>query len=187
MTILIGFTGKAGSGKDTAANYLKMTQLLRSVAFADPIREAMRVFGLNDAHFQHPHKEAVLPEFGKSPRQMMQTLGTEWARECVHKDFWLILAGKKIDEYQKNGYHVAVTDVRFENEAEFIRNRGGTIIHVVRPDAATTPHAHASEAGVKQLAEDYVITNDGTIADLNTAVKAAFYYAENFSRNKNTI
>lgn len=174
--ILLGFTGKAGSGKDTAANFLKQYYAFKSVAFADPIRAGMRaICGLEDKHFQHPDKEVVLPEFGKSPRQMMQTLGTEWARERVHQDFWLILAGKKVAEYQEAGYNVAITDVRFENEAAWLRSKGGILVHVIRPNAGTTPHAHASEAGVKQEYMDWVIYNTSTLQDLYTNVQNLWY------------
>lgn len=175
--VLIGFTGKAGSGKDTAANYLKQNYPFKSVAFADPIRAGMRsMIGLEDRHFAHPDKEVVLPELGKSPRQMMQTLGTEWGRVTVNQDIWLILAGKKIDEYQREGYHVAITDVRFENEAAYLRSRGALIVHVLRGEAGT-PHAHASEAGIQRNPEDWIIYNNGSLEDLYACVDAAFQYA----------
>lgn len=163
--VLIGMAGKAGSGKDTAANFLKEHYPFRSVAFADPIRAGMTaMLGLEAKHFAHPFKEEVIPEIGKSPRQMMQALGTEWARECVNVDLWLILAKKKVDEYHADGYDVVITDVRFENEAAMIRNAGGTIVHIVRGNG--TAVAHASEAGVKVHENDYYINNNGTLEDL---------------------
>jgi hypothetical protein len=175
--ILIGFTGVAGSGKDTAANWLKHLYGFKSVAFADPIRNGMRaIIGLEDKHFQHPDKEVVLPEFGKSPRQMMQTLGTEWGRDCVNQDLWLILAGKKVDEYQNDGYHVAITDVRFENEAEWLRNKGGLIVHIKRGQSSAV--AHVSEAGVQATNEDWVIYNNGPLSNLYHRVEMAFMKAQ---------
>lgn len=169
--VLVGVAGKAGSGKDTVGNFLKEHYPFRSVAFADPIRAGMRaILGLTDKHFSHPDKEVVLPEFGKSPRQMMQSLGTEWARECVNQDLWLILAGKKIDEYNASGYDVVITDVRFENEAAFIRNQGGVIWHVKRGNG--TAVAHASEAGIAYAVGDSVIENYGTLDQLHSKVDA---------------
>lgn len=168
---LIGIAGSAGSGKDTAASFLKEGFNYKSVAFADPIRAGMKsIIGLQDKHFQHPTKEVVLPEFGKSPRQMMQTLGTDWARELVHKDFWLILAGKNIERIRMDGYHAVVTDVRFENEAKYIRESGGAIWHMKR-DGAGTPHVHASEAGVPFAEGDETIDNSGTLGQLLQQVK----------------
>lgn len=163
---LIGITGCAGSGKDTVAAYLKSNYNFDSVAFAEPIRDGMRaMFGLEDKHFQHPEKETVLQEFGKSPRQMMQTLGTQYGRECVNKDLWLILAGKKIAKHYLDGFNVALTDVRFDNEAEYVRNAGGVVWHVSRA-VAGTPHIHASEAGVAFIQGDEVIDNNGTLYGL---------------------
>lgn len=163
---IIGITGLAGSGKDTVAAYLKASFNFETVAFAEPIRDGMRaMFGLEDKHFQHPGKEVVLPEFGKSPRQMMQTLGTQYGRDCVNKDLWLILAGKKISTLHSKGFNVALTDVRFENEAEYVRKAGGVVWHVSRA-VAGTPHAHASEAGVAFVDGDGVIDNNGSLLGL---------------------
>lgn len=176
--LLVGFTGRAGSGKDTAANYLKQKYPFKSVAFADPIRAGMRaMIGLEDKHFAHPDKEVVLPELGKSPRQMMQTLGTEWGRVTVNEDIWLILAGKKIQEFHEQGYGAIITDVRFENEAAWVRKNGGLIVHVLR-DTAGTPHVHASEAGVKASAIDYIIYNNRTLEDLYANVETMYQYAK---------
>lgn len=160
---LIGITGRAGSGKDTVAAYMCANYGFESLAFADPIRAGMRaIVGLEDYQFSHPHKEVVLEEFGKSPRQMMQALGTDWARSLVHQDFWIILAGKEISSLQDDYIEVVVTDVRFENEAEFLRNKGGEIWHINR-EGAGTPHSHASEAGIQRKPEDKVLDNNSSL------------------------
>lgn len=164
--LLIGIAGLAGSGKDTVADFLKAHRNFKSVAFADPIRAGMKaITGLTDEYFQHPAKEVVLDIFGKSPRQMMQTLGTEWGRNSVNEDLWLILAGMKVDTHHDEGYNVAITDVRFENEAAYIRNNGGCIWHIKRGTAGTK-HLHASEAGVAFDEGDEVVNNNGTLAEL---------------------
>lgn len=163
LTRVIGIAGRAKSGKDTVADFLKEYCHFKSTAFAEPIRAGMRaILGLEDKHFQHPDKEVVLEQFGKSPREMMQTLGTQWGRECVNKDLWLILAGSKIKAHQDAGYNVAVTDVRFANEADYIRRQGGTIWHISR-DVAGTPHTHESEAGISFVEGDSAIDNNGTL------------------------
>lgn len=168
---LIGLTGKAGSGKDTVGGILKRVYDFQTVAFADPIRAAMRgMIGLSPEQFAHPLKEEVIPDLGKSPRQMMQTLGTEWGRQLVNEDIWLILANRKIQAWFKLNTSVAVTDVRFENEAAFIRNNGGVVWHINRGGAGTK-HAHASEAGVRREEGDVVIDNNGTLEELFQIVK----------------
>lgn len=166
MTILIGITGRAGSGKDTIGDYLKANYNFRSVSFAAPLKEGVKaMFGLDNTHLDHPLKEQVLSDIGKSPRQIMQLLGTEFGRNLVHQDIWLLLAKKKVDAYAALGFNVCITDVRFENEAEFVRKQGGQVLHVVRGDAGTK-FAHPSEAGVEMAMGEWKIENNGTMDEL---------------------
>ena len=66
---------------------------------------------------------------------------------------------------------MVITDVRFENEAQWVRKMGGRIVHVIRNNAPTV-NPHASEAGVVQLPEDGVIINEGTdLESLQLTVK----------------
>jgi hypothetical protein len=168
--ILIGLTGKAGSGKDTVADYLAASRSFAKIAFADPIRRGIGVmFGLPPTSFQHPHKEEAIASFGKSPRQMMQTLGTEWGRNLVHPDVWLILAKELTQTNLGDGQSVVITDVRFENEAQLIRSLGGVIWHLNRT-VAGTQHSHISESGIDFAQGDRYIGNNNSIADLHAFV-----------------
>ena len=63
-----------------------------------------------------------------------------------------------------------IKDVRFENEANFLRNHGGTIWHIKR-DKALKVISHASEMGIKVKSEDIVIHNNGSLEDLEFAVQ----------------
>lgn len=66
---------------------------------------------------------------------------------------------------------VVITDVRFENEAEFVRTRGGYIVHVHRPGAArTTESTHPSERPLSVAEGDHVLRNDGTLQELEARV-----------------
>lgn len=171
MSLLIGMAGKAGSGKDTVGNYLKQVQQFEGVAFADAIRDGMRaMFGLEDKHFAHPFKETILEQYGKSPRQMMQTLGTEWGRQCVNENLWLIVAGEKVKKFHDSDIDVVITDVRFLNEAEWVRSNGGYIVHVERGSIAPV-NAHPSEAGVPYEDGDIILTNNGTLDGLYNSVE----------------
>ena len=164
---LIGLTGAAGSGKDTAADYLVTQHAWRKVSFAQPLKDGLcAMFGwspdqLNDRKW----KETQLPGIGKSPRQLMQTIGTEWGREMVHPDLWLLLARRAIED--KLTYRdVVVSDVRFDNEAEMVRSMGGVIVHITRAGiGGVTPHV--SESGVRMCVSDIRVCNDGDIAGLH--------------------
>lgn len=173
---IIGLTGKARCGKDTVANFLIAAIGGYRYAFADPIRDMLHAglgIDMNSAYWKD-HKEEAIPAFGVSPRQMMQTLGTEWGRDLVNKDLWLLLAKGKLF---RTGPGMVVTDVRFENEADWIRKMGGRIIHVLRDDTPAVA-AHSSEGGVARLNEDLVISNTGTIDELQHMVRLI---AESFS------
>lgn len=170
MIILVGITGRAGSGKDTIGDYLKANYNFRSVSFAAPLKEGVKaMFGLDNTHLDHPLKEQMLEDIGKSPRQLMQLLGTEYGRNLVHQDLWLLLANKKVEAYASLGFNVCITDVRFENEAEFVRKQGGTILHVER-GVSGTKFSHPSEAGVEMAQGEFKIENNGTMDELYKSV-----------------
>lgn len=167
---IIGLTGKAGAGKDTVASYLTtyFAGRFRSVAFADAIRDGLKaIVGLTHEQLtDRVLKETVIDSIGKSPRNLAQTLGTEWGRNSVNENLWVILAGERIKTLVAGGFDVLVTDVRFENEAKWVRENGGIIWHIQRDVAGTgnaATNAHASEAGVKFVKGDKRLPNNETM------------------------
>lgn len=168
--ILIGLHGLARTGKDTAANYLAAHYALIAYAFASPLKLAVQqMFNLTADQLNGALKETLLPAIGKSPRELMQLLGTEWGRHLVHNDLWLLLARQNMDNMLElqDGYlpGFVISDVRFENEAAWIRTQGGTVLHLLRPDAAAV-NPHISEAGVAIHDNDFVIRNDADLQHL---------------------
>lgn len=161
---MIGLAGRARVGKDTVAAILHEIANYRVASFAEPLRQFVcQITGIPRPELDDV-KEQVIPWLGKSPRQLLQTLGTEWGRAMVKDTIWIDVCMK-----QAEGQRVVITDVRFDNEADAIRARGGVIIHVVRPDALQVA-SHASEAGVTRFDMDHVIINDGTMKDLRRKV-----------------
>ncbi len=169
--MLIGLAGKARTGKDTAANLLIRERGYSQVSFAKPLKEMLAVgFGLNDAQLNGDEKETVLPWLGKSPRQLQQTLGTEWGRELVDQNVWSMLAKRAIDRLRDQGCKgVVISDLRFENEAASIREWCGAVIHIQR-DITGTHFEHVSEAGIEMRSGDFTIQNTGSVSDYETAV-----------------
>lgn len=175
--LLIGLTGRARSGKSTAAEHLVGTYLLEHYAFADPLRDGlMAIFNLDPTDFEGDRKEQPLAWLERSPRQLMQSMGTEWARNTVHPDVWVKLAEQNLDYMTKALGAVlgfVVSDVRFENEADLIRRRGGTIIHICRADAQAV-NPHVSEAGVVGNKDDLLMFNNGTVEEFLRSLDEVF-------------
>lgn len=175
--LLIGLTGRARSGKSTAAEHLVGTYLLEHYAFADPLRDGlMAIFNLDPTDFEGDRKEQSLAWLDRSPRQLMQSLATEWARNTVHPDLWVMLAEQNLD-YIINALGAVlgfvISDVRFENEAALIRRRGGTVIHIFRPDAKAV-NSHISEAGIAAHKDDLTLTNYGTVEEFLRSLDEVF-------------
>lgn len=165
---LIGIAGRARSGKDTVANFIIAAIGGYRYSFADPIRAMLAPLGvdMNDPYWQ-ARKEDVIPALGVSPRRMMQTLGTEWGRNLINPDLWLVMAHQRL---LRNGPGMVISDVRFENEAAWIRKHGGRIIHMIRPEAKAV-EAHASEDGIEMLDTDAQLFNNGTLEELQLTVR----------------
>jgi predicted ATPase len=174
---IIGLTGFAGSGKDTVRDILEDMGFV-GFAFADPIRAMLRELlsgsGLDDKWMEcREFKELVIPELGVSYRQMAQMLGTEWGRS-LHADFWVRLAGAYVADIQdqafERGVNFCVSDVRFENEANFVRERGGVIWRIDRPGVERV-RDHASERQIESIAYDTVVPNHGDFDELRVWVE----------------
>ena len=155
--MILGLTGRAGAGKDTAAAALRTLGFER-VAFADPLREMLRALGLRDEHMVGPAKELPVPHLGLSFRRLAQTLGTEWGR-ALDPELWVKVARDRVRTALERGKHVVVTDVRFDNEARMIRDAGGRVVRIERPGADPVLE-HASEAGVDPALVSATIWNN---------------------------
>lgn len=173
---LIGLTGPAGSGKDSVADVLCRDHGFVRYEFARPLKAMLAAIGVhaND----RATKELPHPLFGKSPRRMAQTLGTEWMRELVNANGWLLLAGDfvYVHAFAKG---IVITDCRFQNEAAFIAERDGVIWHIDRPGVAPV-ESHASESGLDRLPGDLVIPNHSDLNYLATTVNHAIANPEAF-------
>lgn len=169
MRMIIGIAGKARTGKDTVAKYLFTDYGFTRIAFADPVKQAAQViFGLtNEQTWDDAHKEVVIPYWGKSPRQIFQLIGTECVKPHFGEDIWV----KRLAMVTRvlSTDDIVIPDVRFEAEASWIRENGGYILHLDRPDAVKVS-SHVSEAGIALEPSDYVIMNDSTIKRLHDHV-----------------
>ena len=169
--LILGFCGAAGAGKDTAAgfilDYAKRCGTARQIAFADPMRDMLLALGVPKAYMvERGLKEKPVPGFGRSYRQLAQTLGTEWGRDLQGPNFWVDVFAARVEKSTED--IILVTDVRFPNEEAWLRANGGLLVRVVRPGVAPVA-AHASEGYVDQFEPWAELRNEGSFEDLNLA------------------
>lgn len=176
---LVGLSGAIGCGKDTLADHLVERHGFTKMSFADPLRAAASIlYGIPLSHFQDRDlKEAPLPGFvgpdGRpmSPRRVLLFLGTEIGRG-ISENLWIDRMLMRCAARSKLGSGqaaVVISDVRFENEASFVRSLGGaTLAFIERPTnehlAKSTGTGHASENGIARKPGDTVLANDSTLA-----------------------
>lgn len=158
---LIGIAGQARSGKDTLASYLldNLGYDWSRSSFADPIKNMLNVIGVDCSD----NAKAVIDDsYGVTPRHMMQTLGTEWGRTLIDNDIWV-----KAFARLNAGMCVIVPDVRFENEADLVRQHG-VLIHLTGRGGIAGNHVSENPIGFKD--GDIVIDNSRDLAWLYAQV-----------------
>ena len=172
---LIAFTGRAGSGKSTASEYLARNFGYKRTRFAGPLKAMIRALyataGLSEREIERrvegDLKETPDPLLqGKTPRHAMQTLGTEW-RDMIGRDLWTALWRESV----ASGYCV-VEDCRFDHEANAIKELGGIIVHINRGEASEP--SHVSERGLS-IEPDWVIDNSGDLSALHVEIGRMLY------------
>lgn len=174
--MIIGLSGYAQSGKDTVAKYLIEQKGFERIAFADPIRDLLYELNpiisvvANEPMYLRGRVDRDGWEEAKKVtevRRLLQVLGVG-ARKIIDEDLWVIKALKTMSE--DNNY--VITDVRFQNESTHIRLAGGKIWRVERIGIEAV-NDHISEHDLDNWEFDSYIHNNGTIEDLEFAVKTA--------------
>lgn len=169
---IIGLMGFARSGK-SAAGAVLVEQGFVATKFAGPLKSMLRALyeraGLPSVEIDR-RIEGDLKEQpddllqGRTPRQAMQWLGTNWGRDFFGEQFWVGMWAAGL----LPGVRYFVDDCRFENEASAIRSRGGVIVRIVRPGVGPV-NDHVSES--LPVDPDIIIHNDGSLADLRHRVR----------------
>ena len=179
---IIALSGKKRSGKDTVYQeachlfaeydlekngYKDYGTAVGRVGFADPLKhEVSEATGFTTS-FIEEHKHDF--------RALLQVWGTDFRRRFSGSDYWI----KKMDVILKKSakfYDILfVTDCRFKNEADFIKDVGGYVVNVERrvqeePEEDLT-HTHVSENDMDDYSPfDYVLNNDKTEPELRESI-----------------
>lgn len=189
MTLgLIGISGYARSGKDTAARYIAMRYGYVHISFADAIRDAL--VALNPTiTVNHPvtKERALMPlelavfVFGwedlksLSPdvRPLLQRFGSEVGRNLWGEDFWITRLFNAVVGERK----VIISDVRYWNEAQAIRRKSGEIWLIERPEIEPA-NEHPSETDLSGYEFDRIFHNNGSPDQLFDKIDLAFSLEE---------
>lgn len=192
-SLILGVMGKKRHGKDTFASRLVTDHGFTRLAFADPMRDGL--YGLNplvliDFDAVGPLREAthgvqifhgaqtvrlstLVDHAGweaaketREVRRLLQHYGTglrDTLGESVWVDTTLRLAAA-VDG------PVVITDVRFPNEVDAVRNLEGLrgyVVRVFNPNVPVSDDLHISETALDDVEPDFAVVNDGTVADLH--------------------
>lgn len=141
--MIIGVCGFIGSGKDTVADYLVNQHEFRRESFAGTLKDAVSaVFGWDREMLEGKSKQARewreeidtwwakrldMPTL--TPRWVLQYWGTEVGRKSFHNDIWIASLENKLRQSKDN---VVISDCRFPNEVESIKDAGGKVVWVIR-------------------------------------------------------
>lgn len=181
--MIIGISGKAGSGKDTIGNMLayffysggntgflnfrRLRDYYKETSwehkyFALPLKQCLcsilncTLEDLNDQSF----KQSKLSWLDCTVRELLQKFGTG-IRNTVDSEFWVKALFK---DYTESSNWI-ITDVRFKSEAKVIKDRGGIIIRVNRDNSGAGNHQ--SEIDLDDYKDfDFVIDNNKSLEDL---------------------
>jgi hypothetical protein len=146
---LIAVTGYKNSGKNAVCDVLRDTYGFEVTGMADALKERF-------------------PEI----RRLLQKAGTEGGRDIFGQEIWPKTWYKSAKVLLEQGYDVCVSDLRFLNEAAFVRELGGEVWRVYRP-GTDVGDKHKSETELDSITPDRVIQNNGSLADLHGLVVGA--------------
>lgn len=173
-THIIGFCGRAGCGKGTVSEII--VQSCPHVGVFPMAAELKRI---------------AKEEFGwdglkdDKGRKLLQILGTDCGRMYGGNNFWVEKWKEKVDSWLSSLEHirfreswsddlepiVICDDVRFDNEAQTIKDLGGKIVQIVgRSYDMGENNNHTSEAGIDVDLIDYVLCNTDSMKDLERSV-----------------
>lgn len=198
--MIILLIGKAGAGKDEFAKIAEEEFGVKRVAFGDAVKEEVAEFlDKHEVCWEHRHlwgdqkdKEAWLrmahsnrPKRGPlskfltnygdynngwhyfTPRSLLQFFGTDY-RRAQDPLYWVKVAEKKLDETK----NYCISDGRFNNEWDMVRDRGGRVVRIFRADAPSISNmTHPSETELDGRMESHTIYNDGTIQQYHDQVR----------------
>lgn len=176
---IIGLSGSKRCGKDSVAAILKKNHQYKQASYAMFLKEAcQKIFMFSYEQLYGDEKEVQDTRWHTTPRKVLQIVGTDLFRdrfkellpECVpaNSSIWCECMKKYLDSFHSPQL-IVISDVRFEDEAELIRSRGGKIWRITRP-GLSTDDTHSSETEGLRIRPDHVLDNSDTLSSLERKV-----------------
>ena len=174
---IIGISGKIGSGKSYTSRYIQNRLGYERKSFGYNVKKIVSFLtGVSmKTILSRKAKANFLPEWNMTLGEMFQKVGTDCMRDNLHKDSWVISMFAKYTPDQ----NWVIDDVRFQNEADYIKKLGGIIIRLegdpndIRKDDTRDPN-HESETSLDNYDKfDIIWDNDHNpnIEDMMCIVK----------------
>ena len=168
--MIIGLSGYARSGKDTVAELLCLNYGFKRISFAQPMRDALCILnpylsdGLRVSHLVNDYGWEVAKQ-NPEVRRLLQVFGTEIGRKMFGEDVWINIALSDL----RHDERIVISDVRFPNEADAIKEQGGMVWRINRHDFSAV-NDHTSEHAMDTYMFDHAIYNDSTVDELANEV-----------------
>ena len=188
--MIISLSGRIGSGKDTVANIIEQVSPSNNwqiKKFAGKLKDIAELLtGIPKIHFEDQEfkKTSMAPEWNMTYRDFLQRIGTEAMRNGLHENVWvnalfsdykattIAVGSNEFDITEKDVLpNWLITDTRFPNELEAVKQHNGITIKVIRDSGNTVGTLHSSETALDHYTNwDYVINNNGSIEDLKAQI-----------------
>jgi len=176
MTV-IAISGKLGSGKTTLAELIKKyNSSFIEKSFAFKLKQIVSIITSCDINqtLTQEGKNTFIPTFNMTIGEMLQKIGTNVMRDYFDKDIWI---KSLLLELEQNDGNYIISDCRFKNEAQAVKDIGGIVIRINRTNNDTALNSkrdlnHPSEIDLDDYTGfDFIIENDGTLEDLDIKIK----------------
>lgn len=172
---MIGLCGLKGSGKTAAAEYLAHKYGFVRYSFATPVKQIASILGFPHSALNEPMEKETYTQWGISSRSLMQRIGTDFGRvlfpqmfpeyaQHTDRSLWLELMHQTLSRSHTTRF--VIDDVRFCDEADYIRQNGGALIRVHRTQ-------QAQQAQQKKNMDLHISETEGMSIDVDASIEAS--------------